>query len=512
METWEVSVPDDRAEQRTCLICGDRATGLHYGIISCEGCKGFFKRSICNKRRTVQNNKHYTCTESQSCKIDKTQRKRCPFCRFQKCLTVGMRLEAVRADRMRGGRNKFGPMYKRDRALKQQKKAQIRANGFKLETGPPMGVPPPPPPPPDYMLPPGLHAPEPKGLASGPPAGPLGDFGAPALPMAVPSAHGPLAGYLYPTFPGRAIKSEYPEPYASPPQPGPPYGYPEPFSGGPGVPELILQLLQLEPDEDQVRARIVGCLQEPAKGRPDQPAAFSLLCRMADQTFISIVDWARRCMVFKELEVADQMTLLQNCWSELLVFDHIYRQIQHGKEGSILLVTGQEVELTAVAAQAGSLLHSLVLRAQELVLQLLLLRIDRRQCQENCSTSGVEIEKLHNMPRETAGEVGVVLETTEVFITTTVMMKVAVMMVTDVKFLNNHSLVKDAQEKANAALLDYTLCHYPHCGDKFQQLLLCLVEVRALSMQAKEYLYHKHLGNEMPRNNLLIEMLQAKQT
>lgn len=45
----------------------------------------------------MQNNKHYTCTESQSCKIDKTQRKRCPFCRFQKCLTVGMRLEGGRA-------------------------------------------------------------------------------------------------------------------------------------------------------------------------------------------------------------------------------------------------------------------------------------------------------------------------------------------------------------------------------------------------------------------------------
>lgn len=48
--------------------------------------QGFFKR-------TVQNNKRYTCAESQECKIDKTQRKRCPFCRFQKCLTVGMRLE-----------------------------------------------------------------------------------------------------------------------------------------------------------------------------------------------------------------------------------------------------------------------------------------------------------------------------------------------------------------------------------------------------------------------------------
>lgn len=37
------------------------------------------------------------------------------------------------------------------------------------------------------------------------------------------------------------------------------------------------------------------------------------------------------------------MTLLQNCWSELLVLDHIYRQVQYGKEDSIMLVTGQEV-------------------------------------------------------------------------------------------------------------------------------------------------------------------------
>jgi len=48
--------------------------------------QGFFKR-------TVQNNKRYTCIENQSCQIDKTQRKRCPYCRFQKCLTVGMKLE-----------------------------------------------------------------------------------------------------------------------------------------------------------------------------------------------------------------------------------------------------------------------------------------------------------------------------------------------------------------------------------------------------------------------------------
>lgn len=37
------------------------------------------------------------------------------------------------------------------------------------------------------------------------------------------------------------------------------------------------------------------------------------------------------------------MKLLQNCWSELLILDHIFRQVLHGKEGSILLVTGQQV-------------------------------------------------------------------------------------------------------------------------------------------------------------------------
>lgn len=82
----------------------------------------------------------------------------------------------------------------------------------------------------------------------------------------------------------------------------------------------------------------------------------------------------------------------------------------------------------------------------------------------------------------------------------------------DVKYLENHSLAKDAQEKANAALLEYTVCHYPHSTDKFRQLLLWLAEVRALSLQAEEYLYHKHLSGEVPCNNLLIEMLHAKRT
>lgn len=66
-----------------CMICEDKATGLHYGIITCEGCKGFFKR-------TVQNKRVYTCVADGNCEINKAQRNRCQFCRFQKCLQKGM--------------------------------------------------------------------------------------------------------------------------------------------------------------------------------------------------------------------------------------------------------------------------------------------------------------------------------------------------------------------------------------------------------------------------------------
>lgn len=77
--------------EELCPVCGDKVSGYHYGLLTCESCKGFFKR-------TVQNKKVYTCVAERSCHIDKTQRKRCPFCRFQKCLDVGMKLEGEWTD------------------------------------------------------------------------------------------------------------------------------------------------------------------------------------------------------------------------------------------------------------------------------------------------------------------------------------------------------------------------------------------------------------------------------
>lgn len=77
-----------------CLICGDKASGKHYGVYSCEGCKGFFKR-------TVRKNLTFSCREDRNCLIDKRQRNRCQYCRYQKCLATGMRREAVQEERQR---------------------------------------------------------------------------------------------------------------------------------------------------------------------------------------------------------------------------------------------------------------------------------------------------------------------------------------------------------------------------------------------------------------------------
>uniref|UniRef100_A0A1B6MHM9 Hepatocyte nuclear factor 4 n=1 Tax=Graphocephala atropunctata TaxID=36148 RepID=A0A1B6MHM9_9HEMI len=77
-----------------CAICGDRATGKHYGAASCDGCKGFFRRS-------VRKNHVYTCRFSRNCVVDKDKRNQCRYCRLRKCFKAGMKKEAVQNERDR---------------------------------------------------------------------------------------------------------------------------------------------------------------------------------------------------------------------------------------------------------------------------------------------------------------------------------------------------------------------------------------------------------------------------
>ncbi|XP_033619750.1 bile acid receptor isoform X4 [Fukomys damarensis] len=71
-----------------CVVCGDRASGYHYNALTCEGCKGFFRRSITK-------NAVYKCKNGGNCVMDMYMRRKCQECRLRKCKDMGMLAECL---------------------------------------------------------------------------------------------------------------------------------------------------------------------------------------------------------------------------------------------------------------------------------------------------------------------------------------------------------------------------------------------------------------------------------
>ncbi|KAF6095891.1 nuclear receptor subfamily 3 group C member 2 [Phyllostomus discolor] len=82
---------------KICLVCGDEASGCHYGVVTCGSCKVFFKRAVEGKCSWQHN---YLCAGRNDCIIDKIRRKNCPACRLQKCLQAGMNLGARKSKKL----------------------------------------------------------------------------------------------------------------------------------------------------------------------------------------------------------------------------------------------------------------------------------------------------------------------------------------------------------------------------------------------------------------------------
>uniref|UniRef100_A0A8C6J451 Uncharacterized protein n=1 Tax=Melopsittacus undulatus TaxID=13146 RepID=A0A8C6J451_MELUD len=75
-----------KGQEELCVVCGDKASGYHYNALTCEGCKGFFRRSITK-------NAVYRCKNGGHCEMDMYMRRKCQECRLKKCKAVGMLAE-----------------------------------------------------------------------------------------------------------------------------------------------------------------------------------------------------------------------------------------------------------------------------------------------------------------------------------------------------------------------------------------------------------------------------------
>ncbi|NXI35411.1 NR1H4 protein, partial [Galbula dea] len=77
-----------KGQEELCVVCGDKASGYHYNALTCEGCKGFFRRSITKKAV-------YRCKNDGHCEMDMYMRRKCQECRLKKCKAVGMLAECL---------------------------------------------------------------------------------------------------------------------------------------------------------------------------------------------------------------------------------------------------------------------------------------------------------------------------------------------------------------------------------------------------------------------------------
>ncbi|XP_067620571.1 nuclear hormone receptor FTZ-F1 beta isoform X2 [Eurosta solidaginis] len=442
-----------------CPICGDKISGFHYGIFSCESCKGFFKR-------TVQNRKNYVCVRGGPCPVSISTRKKCPACRFEKCLQKGMKLEAIREDRTRGGRSTYQCSYTL----------------------------------PNSMLSP-LMSPEQQGAAAAAAAamaaavanqqqhqqGRLGGGGGGQMTYAATAQQQHALNGL-PGSGQAIIKSEHCDEGGA-------------SARAKNIPLLLQEIMDVEHLWQYNEAELArlnqpistscssssngsasssssasGATANPqmtnpllasagfGNGENTNPDLIAHLCNVADHRLYKIVKWCKSLPLFKHISIDDQICLLINSWCELLLFSCCYRSID--TPGEIKMSQGKKISL-AQAKSSG--LQACIERMLNMTENLRRLRVDRYEY---------------------------------------VAMKVIVLLQSDTSELQEPVKVRECQEKALQALQAYTLAHYPDTPSKFGELLLRIPDLQKTCQLGKEMLTIKSRdGGDF---NLLMELLRGE--
>ncbi|XP_033927532.1 vitamin D3 receptor [Melopsittacus undulatus] len=114
----EPTADSDRNVPRICGVCGDKATGFHFNAMTCEGCKGFFRRSM--KRKAM-----FTCPFNGDCRITKDNRRHCQACRLKRCVDIGMMKEFILTDEEVQRKRELILKRKEEEALRESLKPRL---------------------------------------------------------------------------------------------------------------------------------------------------------------------------------------------------------------------------------------------------------------------------------------------------------------------------------------------------------------------------------------------------
>ncbi|XP_029902761.1 estrogen-related receptor gamma-like isoform X2 [Myripristis murdjan] len=339
--------------KRLCLVCGDVASGYHYGVASCEACKAFFKR-------TIQGNIEYSCPASNECEITKRRRKSCQACRFMKCLAVGMMREGVRLDRVRGGRQKY--------------KRRIDAEN-----------------------------------------------------------------------------SPYLNPQSALPQK-------KTFSLGAAENKVVSLLLVAEPE---------GIFAMPDPTVPESDIkALTTLCDLADRELVVNIGWAKHIPGFPSLSLADQMSLLQSGWMEILILRVVFRSLALEDR----LVYAEDYIMDEEQSKLAGLLD-----LNNAILQLV----------KKYKAMGLEKEEF-------------------------VVLKAIALANSDSMQIEDSEAVQRLQDVLHGALQDYETTHHPDDPRRAGKLIMTLPLLRQTAARAVQHFCSIKQDGRVPMHKLFLELLEAK--
>nr|ALQ81851.1 estrogen receptor [Perinereis aibuhitensis] len=285
-ETSHSPVDQDGQETRKkCQICNDFASGFHYGVWSCEGCKAFFKRSL-------QGPVDYMCPATNNCTIDKHRRKSCQACRFRKCLDVGMmkrRERRSKKSRSHGSDEEKISVKKMKKPLSPPEVHDLRNNDLDTQRT--------------------RHAPVVELNESSESNATLQ---ASSEEISSPSMHTTTQTSPFILIPSPSSStgsnSHTLDPSAINSDPGPPLDQPHP---------LVVQL-----EQNDLPTKMLG------QALTESETEYSLLHKLislADLELVDIVNWAKAIPGFSELLLHDRIALLESCWMELLCVGAAWR-------------------------------------------------------------------------------------------------------------------------------------------------------------------------------------------